>query len=178
MSTSRPHAPLQHNDDFDDYFRRDLLPLTRWLIFCGATAPEAQDAIQTAMEAAYANWTAIASPRAFVRTVAMRYYLKDRARARRDLTAQAPRVEPATTPNYDLSAEAEHVRAALASLPPVQRHVMALTIDSYTPSEISIILAKPVDTVRSNLRHARRTLRRRLIHDSGTAVREEAHDGP
>ncbi|SHM86506.1 RNA polymerase sigma factor [Cryptosporangium aurantiacum] len=163
---------------FEDYFRRDFVPLTRWMIFSGATMAEAQDAIQVAMLAAYGCWAAIDAPRAFVRTVALRHFRKERARAQRAQDAAAHVSELYATPHFEFRAEVETVRRALAALPAAQRHAIALTIDGYSPAEIAGILAQPAATVRSNLRHARKALRRQLGRGYDRVIREEAHDGP
>jgi RNA polymerase sigma factor (sigma-70 family) len=56
------------------------------------------------------------------------------------------------------SEQVGQVRAYLAGLPPAQREVMALTIDDYSPIEIAHMLGKKPETVRANLREARRRL--------------------
>lgn len=168
------HKPV----DFDDYFRSDLVPLTRWLVFSGASPTEAQDAVQAAMMVAFTNWSAIQSPRSFVRTLAMRHFLRERAKVQRDRDRERRYSPNDVVVDFDFHAEVQQVRAALAALPAAQRHVMALTFDGYTPTEIAEILAQPPATVRSNLRHARRALRRQFVRNFDKAAGREASDGP
>jgi RNA polymerase sigma factor (sigma-70 family) len=64
-------------------------------------------------------------------------------------------------PEPDLSIFAEeqqHVLHALRALPSEQRIVVALRYDGATCEEIAAVTGKSPATVRSNLRHARRTL--------------------
>ncbi|MFI5956810.1 sigma-70 family RNA polymerase sigma factor [Cryptosporangium sp. NPDC051539] len=178
MSTSPEHAADQQNTHFDEYFRSNYVRLVRWLIFSGATGVEAHDAIQSAMEAAFRHWPRISTPDPYVRKVAMRYFLRERARAAREKPTERTAAEPVATTHFEYRAEVQEVRAALASLPPAQRFVVALSMDGYTPKEISQLLEKPSSTVRSHLRFARRALRSKLIRGHGQATREEVHDGP
>jgi RNA polymerase sigma-70 factor (ECF subfamily) len=50
----------------------------------------------------------------------------------------------------------EQIIEVLRALPPRQRQVLALTIDSWTPAEIAELLGIPPSAVRSNLMKARR----------------------
>ena len=178
MSKPNGDTSGQKPVDFDHYFRSDLIALTRWLVFSGASPAEAQDAIQVAMMAAYTNWAVIESPRAYVRTIAMRHFLNERAKVRRDHDAWRRSSQDLAVIDYDFDTEGRLVLAVLTGLPRAQRHIMALTFDGYTPNEIAGILAQPAATVRSNLRHARRALSRQFNPGYDKAAGREANDGP
>jgi DNA-directed RNA polymerase specialized sigma24 family protein len=62
----------------------------------------------------------------------------------------------------------------LKSLPAAQRVVFALHVDGYGHADIAEITGQHPDTVRSNLRHARRKLIRMLDPES---IRKEAAHG-
>jgi RNA polymerase sigma factor (sigma-70 family) len=51
----------------------------------------------------------------------------------------------------------------IQTLPPAQRNTMLLAYEGFQATEISEILGVSDATVRSNLRHARKTLREKLL---------------
>ncbi len=63
--------------------------------------------------------------------------------------------------------EVQMVLNAMSKLPARQRQVMAWYYDGYSAVEIAENLGMPVATVRSNLRHARETLRRLGVGEGG-----------
>jgi RNA polymerase sigma factor (sigma-70 family) len=62
----------------------------------------------------------------------------------------------------ELRDEARTVLAALATLPPKQRPVMAWCIDGYTPAEIAREMGADSAEVRQNLAKARKNLKQLL----------------
>ncbi|MGW1364915.1 RNA polymerase sigma factor [Streptomyces chartreusis] len=121
----------------------------------------AEDAASRAMVRLLLDWSKVQSPKAWLRTVAVREAVR--------LAQQ----QHAALPDTDLAderAEAEldavelalMVGAALKTLPPKQQKVMALTIADMKPEEIADELGCTAEQARGNLAHARRALRRAL----------------
>jgi RNA polymerase sigma factor (sigma-70 family) len=158
--------------EFEAHYRRDLKPLMGFVISLGASFHEAEDVAQVAMKAALLDWPNIDHPRAFVRQVARRVFLRSRGKAKREreVAVLALPIENATTGMPTVTTR--EVLNAIRSLPPAQREVMAWTIDGYEPSEIAALTGKSSATVRSHLRHARATLK------GVFGLREEEGDGP
>jgi RNA polymerase sigma factor (sigma-70 family) len=67
-----------------------------------------------------------------------------------------------TASAVELRDEARTVLAALATLPPKQRQVMAWCIDGYTPAEIAREMGADPAAVRQNLAKARKNLKQVL----------------
>lgn len=162
----------QDDDEFNGFFRKEYPRVVKVVMYAGATLEESEDAVSSAMAQAYARWPWLTQPNAWVRKVALRNYLKkvtkDRRRgqlemraARRDCLDRVP-VGALEEPD-----ERSRVIAVLRCLPPVQLTAMALTLDGYTPTEIAQMLHQRADTVRSNLRYARRRLRDELENPAG-----------
>jgi len=159
--TSAPGSRGEYDDDFNEFFRAEYRKFIRFLRLSGASFEEAEDAVQQAMLQAYTRWPLLTNPNSWVRRATKNLYLqkveRDRMRSQKEAEAvrQAHRL-PEDIDEYRL------VITALRCLPDAQREVMALTLDGYMPVEIADLLQKPVDTVRSNLRHARSKLRHEL----------------
>ncbi|MEO6114166.1 MAG: RNA polymerase sigma factor [Sphingomicrobium sp.] len=80
-----------------------------------------------------------------------------------DVLANQP--EP-VTPQADEAIEAEHLRSAIAKLPPDQRSAIALFyLEEMSVAEVAVALATPAGTVKTRLMHARRKLRAALEGD-------------
>jgi RNA polymerase sigma-70 factor (ECF subfamily) len=154
-------------DSFDMFFRREFRVIVKAVMYAGANLDDAEDAVSTAMIEAYLAWPLLTNPAAWVRTAALHNFINSAQRNRRrplleaqvgrrdrvDTTPAAPAEEPD---------ERDHVLAALRELPPTQRKVMALVLDGHAPAQIADMLGVNPASVRSNLRHARQGLRRRL----------------
>src|SRR5438132_817247 len=67
---------------FDTFFRTEYVRLVRLICGAGGTREEAEDAAATAMTSAYRSWTALTNPGAWVRTTALRYYVRRPDRTR------------------------------------------------------------------------------------------------
>jgi RNA polymerase sigma-70 factor (ECF subfamily) len=140
----------------------EVAALVRHVMFHGATAEEAWDAAQTAFAEAYRVWATIRSPRAWLRTVAVRAYL-------RSAVPETPTDSPPDRPDpssaalrVELGEQERFVLAALAGLPGKQRQVMAWSMDGFSPGEIAQVLDEEPAAVRQNLRRARQNLKRQL----------------
>jgi len=145
---------------FDSFFRKRFSRTVVLLIAMGASQADAEDAAQEAMVLVWSQWESIREPAAWVRTVAVRSYL----RMVRGRTLAVPLDESVPDPaeSDDLGVfeeEQEQVLRLLRALPAGQRAVIALRYDELNCEEIAEVLGKTPATVRSNLRHARQSLR-------------------
>ncbi|MEU7907108.1 sigma factor [Actinoplanes sp. NPDC049118] len=146
--------------EFSLFYQQDMPRLVGFLIVRGAHPHAAADAAQDAMIEAYRQWDSIATPRAWVRSVAQRSWW----RHREDLHTEP--LDAETSYEHLLSRDAadeivnQHAfLAALAMLTDAQREVMAWTYDDYQPTEIADLIHKEPATVRSLLRAGRNVLR-------------------
>ncbi|GAA3123221.1 RNA polymerase sigma factor [Streptomyces goshikiensis] len=152
---------------FPDAYQREMPLLTRFVMKHGAGPQEAADAAHEAFATAYPQWDRIRFPKRWLRTVAVRVYL--RARLREDLPGELPttRAESHVPTNIQLSDQEREVYSALAELPSRQRQVMAWFYDGYTVAEIAEELEITKESVRQNLCRARATLKARLSGEGG-----------
>lgn len=163
---------------FRDFFQEQRPRVTFMVVMSGATLAEAEDAAQEAMREIALKWGRIEFPAAYARTIALRSFWRERNRLAREgdrLSAAGARGDwPATRPTMELDESSEYVLNLLNALPREQRTVMALTVDGYDSAAIAKMTGQPAATVRSNLRHARRNLARRLdLNELPDALREE-----
>lgn len=163
----------KHGEEFAEFFRKEYPKVVRFVMYAGATLEEADDAVSQAMAKAYTWWSQLAQPAAWVRTVALRRYIKESQHDRRrsEAEATAARLDPLSRGSTGSSCEPDehgHVIAILRCLPPAQQEVMVLFLDRYSPTEIAALLGQDAVTVRSNLRHARSRLRRELQNLAAT----------
>lgn len=131
-------------------------------MFHGATAEEGWDAAQSAFAQAYQVWATIRSPRAWLRTVAVRAYFRSAVpETPTDLPPDRP--DPSSPAlRLELGLQERLVLEALGGLPVKQRQVMAGAVDGYGPGEIAEVLGEDPAAVRQNLRRARHNLKQRL----------------
>lgn len=154
-----------------DYYAHHFAELVRHLMRQGASPHEAADAVQAAFVEACAQWETIEHPAAWLRTVAFRQYLRQPAQ-RENLTGEVPE-HPSTGPSplhvLEIKEEQMLVLAALASLPPTQRRVMAWSLDGFSSSEIAQGLKMNAAAVRQNIARARARLKELLLAEEGSA---------
>lgn len=157
---------------FEQFYRTEQVRLICFLRSLGASWDGAWDISQDCFLTALQCWGHLTDPPTWIRTTAVRAYRRTQARRADEL----PRMlrggwEP--RPHFDepgLRTEAARVFAAIASLPPRQAEVMALTCDGYRPKEIAQILSEVYpgeggitgDAVRASLHQARHKLKRLL----------------
>jgi RNA polymerase sigma-70 factor (ECF subfamily) len=151
-------APLSRPDveagEFASCYAREMPGLVWFVMSLGATPEVAADVAQSAFADAFPVWPAIRHPRAWLRRVAERGYYR---RGSRETLVESPPERPGLLPTAsaaELRDEARAVLAALATLPPKQRQVMAWCIDGYTPAEIARELG--ADPARASPRRATR----------------------
>lgn len=149
-------------EEFDEFFLREFKKVVHTVMLAGAGFEDASDAVHEAMILAEARFDTLDKPAAWVRRVAVRIYTRSALRAqevrRRERLAAGGAAAGSAAGQPDGDDLVDVVRGVLEDLPPVQRMVMALTIDGYTPTEIAAIVGRLPATVRTNLCHARRAM--------------------
>jgi RNA polymerase sigma factor (sigma-70 family) len=146
------------HDEFTVFFEKEYRPIVALVMRAGANFEDAEDAVSEAMTLASGRFSHLENPGAWVRKVAVRRFVRKHHRDReRELREQfaASSVAQARIDDGD---HQRLVRDLINDLPSAQRKVMALHLDGYTTAEIAAFMDSPQDTVRSNLRHARRAL--------------------
>lgn len=152
-------------EGFNEFFRQEHRRLVGFVMKLGAQQGTAEDVAQAAFMEAYRAWRGIRSPRAWVRKVATRTYLKN---LDGPLVLDDAMDEVILADEHDFAdhvVQRDRVLAALRLLPEGQRVVMAWTIDGYPPSTIARALSetrqRPVtpEGVRKNLQRARENLK-------------------
>jgi RNA polymerase sigma factor (sigma-70 family) len=95
-----------------------------------------------------------------MRTVAIRSYLRQCRKQRHETLSFDCKAEPAVEADLGIFAEEQRqVLRLLRALPEQQRTVLALYYDGLSYEEIADLLGISPATVRSHLRHARKTLK-------------------
>ncbi|MGW5767139.1 SAV_2336 N-terminal domain-related protein [Streptomyces tendae] len=157
LNRSLPAAVEQADEEFSAFYRENIRPLVGFLINHGASVHVASDIAQDTMTDAYRHWSDIEDPKLWVHNAASRALIRN-ATSIDDLVGEVP--EPtALLPRPDDISEWESQHDALPllrSLPPRQRQVMAWALAGFTPTEIADHLGLRPETVRANLKKARR----------------------
>lgn len=151
------------DEDFTAFFRREF-PRLVLHVALRAGPQHATDAAQESMGEALRQWKQIGNPEAWVRTVAVRI-AHDKARSESSRitreTTYTQRIPVRTADpleHAEITEEQEIVLKRLREMPEIRRKVVALIFDGLTTQEISTQLGMAEATVRSHLRHARRSL--------------------
>ena len=161
--------------EFTAFYEGDYTRLVGLLIRVGASRTDAEDAAQEAMHVALKDWPNVTNPKAYVRTVATRTLYRTWDKTKRGNLAEQRITQDSMMAPFDANEDTDKALEMLAALPPTQRVVFALHVDGYDNAEIGQITGQHLDTVRSNLRHARQKLIRMLDAES---IRKEAPHGP
>lgn len=150
-------------DDFEEFFREDYGRLIAYLRKSGFEIAAAEDAAAEAMARLMEAWDDVDHARAWVRTAARRYAYHQLERGKRGVE-EALWGGWARAGHHDGPESAvlrhEQVLFLLATLPDRQRDVMALVFEEYRNEDIATELKISEVTVRSNVRHARKRLKR------------------
>jgi len=154
---------------FDEFYRSNYKPVMRFLAALGAEMPEAEDALQSAMELLLKSWASVRDRKAWIRVVARNEWIRAMRRASQDLTPPAPPLRPARSGPlalkvdpadvFFLKASRDSTIQTINALPPAQRRMVTYLVDGYRPSEIAALTGSRPELVRSHLTHARRRLR-------------------
>jgi len=150
--------------EFAQFYEQHMAQLIRHLMRQGASGHEAAEAAQAAFTEAFVKWETIEHPAAWLRLVAIRLYWRQPAR-REDLTHDFPELPGGTCPqrSAELKEEEGRVYAALASLPHLQRSVLAWHLDGFTTNEIGTALQMTQEAVRQNRSRGRARLKTLLL---------------
>lgn len=144
---------------FDSFFQERFSRTVVLLISMGASRADAEDAAQEAMFQAWSQWRSIREPAAWVRTVAVRRYLRQYRCGKPEVVLLDESVPPPAKDGLgSFEEEQRQVLRLLRTLPDGQRTVAALYYDGLNCEEIAHVLGRAPATVRSNLRHARLSL--------------------
>ncbi|QLH19324.1 RNA polymerase sigma factor [Streptomyces sp. Rer75] len=137
--------------------------LVRFLLLQGASWPEAQDAAQDAFTQMCAPGVSIAYPKAWLRTVATRSWLRQQVKPE-DACAEPPEPQGVVrwqTPAHavEIGEEERRVIALLLQLPAKQRAAMAWHLDGFATEESARAMGTTQAAVRQNLARARAALK-------------------
>lgn len=155
---------LQGKDLAEDLHHAKFPGLVRFLLLHGASWSEAQDAAQDAFTQMCRPGTSIRYPKAWLRTVAWRSWLRQQVREQ-----PCEEVPDRPTAHWDspahaaeLGAEERRVIEMLLLLPSKQRAALAWTLDGFTTQESADAMGISPEAARQNLSRARATLKARL----------------
>ncbi len=140
--------------------------LVRFLLLQGASWTEAQDAAQDAFTQMCAPGVTITYPRAWLRTVAWRFWVSQQVKLE-ESCADLPEPQPSLrwqTPAHaaELGEEERRVISILQPLPAKQRAAMAWHLDGFTTEESARAMGTTQAAVRQNLARARTALKQGL----------------
>ncbi|MER8232968.1 RNA polymerase sigma factor [Streptomyces sp. NPDC101490] len=173
-ASSRTGAPAPSSGlQWAEALHEEQYPLlVRFLLLNGASWAAAQDAAQDAFTQMCAPGLSITHPRAWLRTVAWRSWVKQRVRPE-ELVPETPEPHELTmrwqTPVQaaEMDEESRRVIALLLRLPAKQRAAMAWTLDGFTTEECARAMGITPAAVRQNLARARAALKSGLSLDGG-----------
>jgi RNA polymerase sigma factor (sigma-70 family) len=158
--------------DLLDLFESEFHQVIRFLMYFGASFPEAEDATQEAFCQAWQKltrnpekWAAVRNPRAWIRTVAYRKYQRPPGPRRHLATLPTDNVPDTAQPgpdHADLTAGTLLVLDALHALEPRERAVMAYHLDGFNGPETASALGITGQQARDALKKARKILAARL----------------
>lgn len=175
LQQRHPAGP-QGRDLAEELHHVEYPGLVRFLLLHGAAWNEAQDAAQDAFTQMCRPGASIRCPKAWLRTVAWRSWL--RQQVCEEPCAEIPDVPTAhwQSPAHaaELGAEERRVIELLLLLPAKQRAVMAWTLDGFTAQESAEAMGITAEAARQNLSRARATLKAQLgLEGSGDRYVEE-----
>jgi RNA polymerase sigma-70 factor (ECF subfamily) len=140
--------------EFAACYQAEMPLLIRFLIKYGAAGHDAAEAAQEAFIELHRQWHSVSKPKPWLRKVAIRIYLKTPADNSLSLDGHdKPGVLDATN-RIEFREEEKTVLAALGSLPPAQRAVLALHYDQFETREIAEILGMTEAAVAKTWREA------------------------
>lgn len=163
LGTTAP--PRQGRELAEELHHAEYPGLVRFLLLNGASWNEAQDAAQDAFTQMCRPGTDITYPKAWLRQVAWRSWLRQQVR-QEELCAEVPH---APAPHWQSPADAmelgvqeRHVVELLLRLPAKQRAALAWNLDGFTSQESAEAMGISPDAVRQNLARGRATLKAQL----------------
>jgi RNA polymerase sigma factor (sigma-70 family) len=164
---------------------REYHGVIRFLMLCGASLPQAQDATQEAFAQAWqqfthdpAGWAKISNPKGWIRAVAYRKYQRPPGSRKQPLTllTAASPDNPQPGPGHaELTEETLLVLDALRGLGERERAVMACHLDGFTAPEIAIALGFTAQQARDALKKARKILAAQIAPGDRSGGHSRAH---
>ena len=136
--------------------------LVRYLIHCGASHHDADDAAQRALARLYEKWVTVRHPQSWLRKVALRELSRANVTNECLLEGHDQFSTPRDHAGIDFLLEEDTVLSAIRQLPELQRQVFALHFDQFRTCEIAEILQTTEAAVRQNLARARARLKELL----------------
>jgi RNA polymerase sigma factor (sigma-70 family) len=161
-----PGVELQFRAFFTDQFPL----LVKFVMLCGASLDEAQDAAQEAFIAVWhelgrGRWQEVANPEGWIRRVAIRQHGRTQRRDRRLPIVPLPDLPDLEQPGLstvDLTEETLEVMEALSALDPVLRAVIVYKMAGFTAAETGQELGLTEQKVRDQRKKAGRKLAKRF----------------
>lgn len=161
---------MSHEDEFRVLVRQESSRLVRLAYGVCGRWPAAEDAVQTALERAYASWhlVRVAEDRpAYLRRMVIREAIKEARRGARYSTPEDAPPPEGTTPAVQ-SDDRIDLAQALKALTPKQRAVVVLRyLDDQSVAQVARTLRVSEGTVKRQCYDAVRTLRP-LLHPTST----------
>lgn len=169
---------VSSHQGYDEFFDREYVLVVAFLCKAGFPYHLADDATAQAMTLAYEQWSKIdTSPRGWIRTTAYRLAARSTVASRTEvprlLTKGYGALVDDGTAFYREIEEQDELLQILEQLPVKQRLVVAWHLDGFTDDDIAELTGMRQTTVRSNLRHGRKTLRKIISDESERRVRNE-----
>ncbi|MFF6793724.1 RNA polymerase sigma factor [Streptomyces filamentosus] len=162
--SARPRAASRCPGDFAAFYTTEMTKVTVFLMNLGASPYEAADAAHEAFLSVLPDrWRTLEHPRAYLRTVAHRKYL--RQTTTRALPTDPVPDRPGGTCPVELlvlSDEQQRLLGLLAALPSAEREAMAWKLDGFSHEETATSLGKNPAAVRQAYGRARVRLKRAL----------------
>jgi RNA polymerase sigma-70 factor (ECF subfamily) len=155
------------DDDFSAWYEATYAELVRALVVVTASVPAAEDCAQEAFVRAAGRWRFVRSlenPRAWVRRVAINIAIDQHRKGVRESVALA-RSNPRGATGEPSSAPIDVVRAVRRLSPKQQQTVILFYLLDMPVEEVASTLRRPVNTVKSDLSRARKTLSIHLGND-------------
>ncbi len=159
--------PTEARAAFIELYDSQYLPIVRFVMRCGASLQQAEDATQDAFLEAWplasdpGVWAAIRNPQAWIRTSALRKYRRPPGPRKLPVmltAAEVPEMPQPGPAHADLTHETLLVLDALRALEPKYRVIMAFHLDRFSAPEIGRELAMTDQQVRDALKKARKIL--------------------
>jgi RNA polymerase sigma-70 factor (ECF subfamily) len=176
-----PDNLVQVRAEWIDFYDTHYHRIVRFLMHNGASQADAQDAAQDAfiesfdlMTRSPDRWLAVTGKTTWIRTVALRRYLRPPGPRRRPLATvdEIPDV-PAPGPGHDeLTVQAQLVVRALQALDEDARTVMAFDMDGIPAADIADALGITQQRVRDVRKKARVALKQELAENATPGRRQ------
>lgn len=161
--------------DFSDLFGSHRPELIKMLIYMGATADQADDAVQKAFEELWKNWKSVRKPEQWVKQAVKTNFYKIKNQLRREpllVNRDAPdakglddHLPPVEDDDLQIWEDQQWIEQMLATLKPSPRRTMELILAEFSRHEIAEALGCTEGALRQRLLAARRQLKKAFSPD-------------